>query len=351
MSREAFHLLLERYLQNRCTDEEKEIIEKWYGMLDKQDMEDADATQVSALEQKLWDRIHENAIAAEDETPVRKLKPHYKISKTLITAAAAVIAGFVIITAYIFFKTDSKKPEFMVAAIADHINSVANNTARPMVVSLEDGSTVTLQPKSLLKYPKHFSKTVREVTLEGDGFFEISKNPSRPFLVYNSNVITRVVGTSFIVKTNSAANETEVTVKTGKVIVSPNSGGLSFKLDKLLKSEKGVVLTPNQKTVYSASENTFATTLVDKPMPIAKNNKQPVKESYSFNDSRVADVLNQLQKSYGIEFVVEDKELYNYTFTGDLSEQNLFSQLDFLCESIQATYQVKETKIIIKEKK
>lgn len=351
MSREAFHLLLERYLQNRCTDEEKEIIEKWYGMLDKQDMEDADATQVSALEQKLWDRIHENAIAAEDETPVRKLKPHYKISKTLITAAAAVIAGFVIITAYIFFKTDSKKPEFMVAAIADHINSVANNTARPMVVSLEDGSTVTLQPKSLLKYPKHFSKTVREVTLEGEGFFEISKNPSRPFLVYNSNVITRVVGTSFIVKTNSAANETEVTVKTGKVIVSPNSGGLSFKLDKLLKSERGVVLTPNQKTVYSASENTFATTLVDKPMPIAKNNKQPVKESYSFNDSRVADVLNQLQKSYGIEFVVEDKELYNYTFTGDLSEQNLFSQLDFLCESIQATYQVKETKIIIKEKK
>jgi len=351
MSREAFHLLLERYLQNRCTDEEKEIIEKWYGMLDKQDMEDADATQVSALEQKLWDRIHENAIAAEDETLVRKLKPHYKISKTLITAAAAVIAGFVIITAYIFFKTDSKKPEFMVAAIADHINSVANNTARPMVVSLEDGSTVTLQPKSLLKYPKHFSKTVREVTLEGEGFFEISKNPSRPFLVYNSNVITRVVGTSFIVKTNSAANETEVTVKTGKVIVSPNSGGLSFKLDKLLKSEKGVVLTPNQKTVYSASENTFATTLVDKPMPIAKNNKQPVKESYSFNDSRVADVLNQLQKSYGIEFVVEDKELYNYTFTGDLSEQNLFSQLDFLCESIQATYQVKETKIIIKEKK
>ena len=350
MSREAFHLLLERYLQNRCTDEEKEIIEKWYGMLDKHDMEDTAPTQISALEQKLWDRIHESAIR-ETETPVRKLKPQNKPSRTLITAVAAVIAGFVIITAYIFFRVDSKKPEFIVAAIANNINSISNNGAIPMIVSLEDGSTVTLQPKSLLKYPKHFSKTVREVTLEGEGFFEISKNPSKPFLVYNSNVITRVVGTSFIVKTNSTASETEVTVKTGKVIVSPNSGSLSFKIDDLLKSGKGVVLTPNQKTVYSASENTFATTLVDKPLPIAKNNKQPIKESYSFNDSRVADVLNQLQKSYGIEFVVEDKELYNYTFTGDLSEQNLYSQLDFLCESIQATYQVKETKIIIKEKK
>jgi len=349
MSREAFHLLLERYLQNRCTDEEKEIIEKWYGMLDKHDMEDIAPTQINALEQKLWDRIHESAIT-EDETPVRKLKPQRQTSRTLITAVAAVIAGFVIITAYVFFRVDSKKPEFMVASIANNINSVSNNTAMPMVVNLEDGSSVTLQPKSLLKYPKHFSKTVREVTLEGEGFFEICKNPSKPFLVYNSNVITRVVGTSFIVKTNSTASETEVTVKTGKVIVSPNSGTLSFKIGDLLKSGKGVILTPNQKTVYSASENTFATTLVDKPLPIAKNNKQPIKESYSFNDSRVADVLNQLQKSYGIEFVVEDKELYNYTFTGDLSEQDLYSQLDFLCESIQATYQVKETKIIIKEK-
>jgi len=349
MSREAFHLLLERYLQNRCTDEEKEIIEKWYGMLDKHDMEDIAPTQINALEQKLWDRIHESAIT-EDETPVRKLKPQRQTSRTLITAVAAVIAGFVIITAYVFFRVDSKKPEFMVASIANNINSVSNNTAMPMVVNLEDGSSVTLQPKSLLKYPKHFSKTVREVTLEGEGFFEISKNPSKPFLVYNSNVITRVVGTSFIVKTNSTASETEVTVKTGKVIVSPNSGTISFKIGDLLKSGKGVILTPNQKTVYSASENTFATTLVDKPLPIAKNNKQPIKESYSFNDSRVADVLNQLQKSYGIEFVVEDKELYNYTFTGDLSEQDLYSQLDFLCESIQATYQVKETKIIIKEK-
>lgn len=351
MSREAFHLLLERYLQNRCTDEEKEIIEKWYGMLDKHDMEDVDSTQVSALEQKLWDRIHESAIVVEGEVPVRKLKSHNRPSRALVAAVAAIVAGFVIITAYIFFTGDSKKPEFLAAAVADDINSIANNTLQPMLVNLEDGSTVILQPKSLLKYPKHFSKTIREVTLKGEGFFEISKNPSRPFLVYNSNVITRVVGTSFIVKTNEIANETEVTVKTGKVIVSPNSGSLSFKIDEILKSAKGVVLTPNQKTVYSASENTFATTLVDKPLPIAKNSKQPSKENYSFNDSRVADVLNQLQKSYGVEFVVEDKELYNYTFTGDLSEQNLFSQLDFLCESIQATYQVKETKIIIKEKK
>ncbi|HMI05622.1 MAG TPA: FecR domain-containing protein [Pedobacter sp.] len=350
MSREAFHLLLERYLQNKCTDEEKEIIEKWYGMLDQQDMQDIAPAQVKALEQKLWDRIHENALASESEIPIRKLKPAFRLSMILRTAAA-MIASFILIAGYLFFSTESEKPEFIKSASANDINSTANDTGKPLIVKLEDGSLVTLQPNAMLKYPRHFSKSVREVSLDGEGFFEISKNPLRPFLVYNKNVITRVVGTSFIVKTNSAATETEVTVKTGKVIVSPNSGSLSFKIDGLLTSGKGVVLTPNQKTVYNASENSFATTLVDKPLPIVtKNNKQTAKESYSFNDIRVAEVLNQLQKSYGIEFTVEDKELYNYTFTGDLSEQNLYSQLDFLCESIQATYEVKGTKIIIKGK-
>jgi transmembrane sensor len=356
MSREAFHLLLERYLQNKCTDEEKEIIEKWYGMLDKQDMQDIAPAQINALEQKMWDRIHENALASEIEVPVSeisalKLKPSFRLSITLRTAAAAVIAGFILISGYLFVNTGSKKPEFIRSASVDDIHTTTNNTAKPLIIKLEDGSRVTLQPNARLRYPRHFFKSVREVSLEGEGFFEISKNPLRPFLVYNKNVITRVVGTSFIVKTNNTATETEVTVKTGKVIVSPNSGSLSFKIDGLLTSDKGIVLTPNQKTVYNASENSFATTLVDIPLPIAsKNSKQTTKESYSFNDTRVAEVLNQLQKSYGIEFSVEDKELYNYTFTGDLSEQNLYSQLDFLCESIQATYEVKGTKIIIKEK-
>ena len=53
--------------------------------------------------------------------------------------------------------------------------------------------------------------------LDGEGFFEISKNPSRPFLVYNKNVITRVLVTSFVVKNNPSGSETEVAVKTGKV--------------------------------------------------------------------------------------------------------------------------------------
>jgi len=349
MGREAFHLLLERYLENKCTDEEKEIVKKWYGMLDKQDIQDAGPVEINALEEKLWERIHEETIPVEREYARTEVKPIAKLSRIFRFSAAAVLAGLVMTAGYLFFVNRNSTPEFITSAVSNDIQEYINAGDKPMTIKLEDGSLVTLRPKAVLKYPTHFSKSLREVSLEGEGFFEISKNPLKPFLVYNKNVITRVVGTSFIVKTNSNKNETEVIVKTGKVIVSPNSG--HFKIKDLLASDHGVVLTPNQRTVYNASEHTFSTSLVDQPLPIGlKNDKVPGKENYLFNDTPIAGVLGQLQKSYGIEFIVEDETLYKYTFTGDLSEQNLYSQLDFLCESIKATYKVKGTKIIISAK-
>ncbi|MDR6783121.1 transmembrane sensor [Pedobacter africanus] len=346
MSREAFHLLLEKYLNNSCTPEEKEIVEKWYGMLDKQDLA---AEEITGLEEKLWDKIHEAAIPARQEPAQPASKPNYRLKQLLRFSAAAVLAGLLLSAGYLFFGNKSRKPEFVVSNVSNGTMKYANTGDKPVTIKLEDGSSVILQPKAVLKYPSHFSAALREVALEGEGFFEISKNPLRPFLVYNKNVITRVVGTSFTVKTNHGKNETEVIVKTGKVVVSPNSGNVNLKA--LLKSRNGVILTPNQKTVYNASKNTFATSLVDHPEPIElKGSKAPVKENYLFNDTPVATVLTQLQKSYGIEFIVEDKQLYTYTFTGDLSEQNLYRQLDFLCESIGASYKPKGTKIMISSK-
>lgn len=348
MSREAFHLLLERYLENRCTDEEKEIVEKWYGMLDRQDIQNANTTEINVLEEKLWERIHNEVLPVEQESALLLDKPRVK-SLIFRLSAAAILVGMMLTAGYLFFVQKNNQSEYPAFAVSEDIKVYTNDEVNPVTIKLEDGSSVTLQPQTVLKYPLHFSKTLREVSLEGEGFFEISKNPEKPFLVYNKNVITRVVGTSFIVKTTANKNETEVIVKTGKVIVSPNS--INFSIKDLMKSEDGVVLTPNQKTVYNATRNTFATSLVDQPVSIdLQGTKALVKEYYLFNDTPVGEVLSRLQKSYGIEFIVEDRALYNYTFTGDLSEQNLYSQLDFLCESIKASYSVKGTKIIISAK-
>lgn len=350
MKRQALHSLLEKYLQNKCSVEELIVIEKLYGMLDRDDLEEIYPNELPTLEQKLWDRINlETCISDEDPSSDEKLPPVKRLPRIIWFAAAAAISVLILFTGYLFLY-NHQNPQYLKFQSLANMLEKKNNSLTPLEVKLEDGSVVILQPSSSLSYPQHFSAKMREVSLSGEGYFLISKNPHRPFFVYNKNVITRVVGTSFIIKANPSTDETQVIVKTGKVMVSRNQDQhLHFK--QLFNQEKKVVLTPNQKTTYTKDNDDFKTTLVADPIPvISAVNQKSAKATYFFEDAPITEVLNQLQTTYGIEILIEDQELYNNTFTGDISKQNLYKKLDLLCHTLKAHYEISGTKIIIKTK-
>ena len=97
-----------------------------------------------------------------------------------------------------------------------------NNSNMPQIITLSDGSSVLLQPNSKLSYPKIFIGNQRKVYLSGEAFFEISKNPKKPFFVYANEIVTKVVGTSFRIRAYSNQPNVEVLVRTGKVKVRSN---------------------------------------------------------------------------------------------------------------------------------
>lgn len=349
MSREAFHLLLDRYLQGTCTDEEKRIVEELYGMLDKEDLEEINPREINTMEQKLWDRIHVDISTPETANPV--FIKHSRRSSGMWTGIAAAVTGFLLITGYVFFKEETRIPTFLAVQSVQGVKECTNTSGKPEKITFEDGSSVILEKNAVVKYPAHFSRDVREVTLEGAGFFQISKDASRPFMVYSKDVITKVLGTSFMIRTSASGKSTEVSVHTGKVQVSPVSGRLAI-VKEILGTDKAIFLTPNQKAVFISDQKVFEKTLVSNPEPVmAELRGTEVKDAFAFNDAPLAEVIAQLKKTYEIDFVVESGALYNNTFTGDLSEQSLYNKLDFLCESIKATYEISGTSIIIKSKK
>lgn len=350
MSREAFHLLLDRYLQGKCTDEEKRIVEELYGMLDKQDLDEINSREINTMEQKLWDRIHVDISSPESTNPA--FIKQGRLSAGMWRGVAAAVAGFVFITAgYLFFKEETRIPIFLAVQSVQGVKECTNTSGKPEKITFEDGSSVVLEKNAMVKYPAHFSRDVREVTLEGAGFFQISKDASRPFMVYSKDVITKVLGTSFMIRTSTSGKSTEVSVHTGKVQVSPVSGRLAI-VKGILGTDKAVFLTPNQKAVFVSDQGVFEKMLVSNPEPVtAEARNAEVKEAFAFNDAPLAEVIAQLKKTYQIDFIVENAALYNNTFTGDLSEQSLYNKLDFLCESIKATYEISGTSIIIKNKK
>lgn len=116
------------------------------------------------------------------------------------------------------------------------------------LVTLPDSTQIWINAGSLVKIPAEWSKdSIREVYLEGEGFFDVRKDPSRPFVVHTTEATIRVLGTSFNIE---AYHQIAVTVATGKVQFSNKDG-------------QSVTLTKNQRSVWMAGEGEFQTTQAD----------------------------------------------------------------------------------------
>ena len=96
---------------------------------------------------------------------------------------------------------------------------------------MPDGSTIFLNRNSEFSYRSNFGDRSRNVILTGEAFFEIAPDASKPFIIDAGNARVRVVGTSFNVITSNSESAVEVFVKTGKVMLSSNSGSESIALD------------------------------------------------------------------------------------------------------------------------
>jgi transmembrane sensor len=346
MSREIFQDLLEKYHKGLCTDAEKKIVEQWYRLLDAEDAI-VEPEELASLEQKLWDKIN---LHISEEEPVSTLRSTKKVFTMKRILRFAAVIGIAVPLLLLFMPPAHDQNATFLTENADALKTIYNVSSRPKVITLEDGSRVTLEPKARLTFPSHFLKSRREVSLVGNGFFLISKNPKRPFLVYNKHIVTRVLGTSFSIRLNPNTNETEVTVKTGKVLVTPNTQSAVVSVPVLFTKPKGVTLVPNEKTIYNVAKEGFKTTLADNPVPVLKAQSGLEPLSFTYNDALVKDVVAGLTKTYGVQIVLNNDELKDVTFTGDLSTLNLYNKLDFLCQSIAANYRVEGTRILITKK-
>jgi ferric-dicitrate binding protein FerR (iron transport regulator) len=281
------------------------------------------------------------------ESLPRRRKP-FSILRHWAAAAAVLIciAG----AAWIFaLRSGHGQGGSLAGLIPDSMTKKTNATAQPLLVALEDGSTVLLQPQATIHYPQQFAANGREVYLEGDAFFKVAKNPYKPFYVYYNNVVTKVLGTSFHVGTNRSTGNVEVAVQTGRVQVYENE-----KLLKARQESSGVIITPNEKAIYKADQRIFEATLVEDPQPVAANGQNDsvakAKANFVFEHIRLADLFKQLEKRYAIEIVVENEGLYNCMFSGDVSQQDLYGKLKIICLTTDAAYEINGTRILIKGK-
>jgi len=190
-----FIQLAEKFTQNKCSWEEKRAVEEFFKKL----QDNGQGIPYNLPEEKrtlLLKRI--NSKIAKPKNRLSHL--YHRMVK--IAAIAIIFLGITFLASYLI-NTGS-------------ISQVAAKGEKKTIL-LPDGSLVFLNSKSSISYSKDF-KNKRELKLTGEAYFEVKKNPERPFLVETEKIKTRVLGTSFNIKAYKNS-QTMVSVNTGKVEV------------------------------------------------------------------------------------------------------------------------------------
>ena len=260
------------------------------------------------------------------------------------------VAAMIALTAAMFWyfarENEHTPYDTMVEAKGMKTIEKINNAGTPLIVSLSDGSSITLQPGSKLSYPEEFDRDKREVILSGEGFFDVARDPERPFRVYAGEIVTKVLGTSFHVRAYEKDADITVKVVTGKVSV------LTSKLTKERRGAgepaDGLILTPNQMAVYARSPEKLTRTLVENPGIIKSSAKKS--SDYNFEDTPVPLVFRALEEGYGVTIVYNTEQLAGCTVTAPLENENLYEKLDMICKVIRAGYEIVDAQVVITSK-
>lgn len=274
-------------------------------------------------------------------TPVRKWhKPWFKIAAAASIVLISALAYQVLMSPHAL----PALPEMSETSMATPIfETLANYDSQPKQYQLPDLSKVTLQPGSIIRFVRNFDGPVRELTLSGEAFFDVTKNPEKPFIVTANRLVTKVLGTSFSIKAREESLNIIVEVKTGKVTV------FTANKDHVQDPEtQGMILRPNQKVEYVKSEEKMTRSLVRDPEPQMPPEMLKV---FKFDEAPVPTILEAMKKIYQIEILYDKDMLAECLLNTSLTNETLFQKLDVICAAINATYKVVDGEIIIDGKK
>ncbi|RFZ81145.1 FecR family protein [Mucilaginibacter terrenus] len=329
--------LLEKYLRGDCSEEEKALVKQWYASFDNESgyLDTLAATELQNLEDKIYSRILANIEVTDADNvvnlPARRPGKWYKV------AGAAAVLLMISTAALFYFRTNNNIPSTLDTAAVETI-AVTNNSDHIYRSVLPDSSTVWLNPHATLHYPKVFGNKARMVSMTGECFFEVTKNPARPFIITGNTIVTKVWGTSFLIRDNGTGEKANVSVVTGKVSVSikdRNTGNL-------LSLNKGeVILYPQQKATYLANTHVLS----QEKMVDNSTLKIWQHVSLNFDNKPLKDIVRVLNTTFDVSIRVTDTEINKYKLNADLSGLNLPEILEALSKSMNIDYAVKNSTI------
>lgn len=270
--------LLYRFFNKETTLEEEKKIRLW--------IEESDENRQEFFrERKLFD-----AILLHGDLAYKKVRHRFYIPWRRIVAALSGVAAIVLLTIYVttYFLQQSFRDETM--------NTVIVPQGQRVSLTLADGTKVWLNAKTKMEYPQSFKAfDERIVKVDGEAYFEVSKNKNRPFIVKTSKGDVEVLGTKFYVSAYATTDIFETSLIEGRV--------------KVYTAYEDMTLYPKDKAVL---QNGILTRKHIDDMDIYRWRDG----LYCFKNLSFEDVLKQFEIYYDVRFVKENPQMANPKLNG-----------------------------------
>jgi transmembrane sensor len=310
MSQKEYEILTD-FINGTLKEEERKAISKHIKDYNSNRMNTEQSQQFNT--DNAWNKLHER-IMKEGKDYVNIQRFHY------IRIAASIMLFLALSTIVYFIYTGINAGRFAEVQSGTEIKEVL----------LPDGSKITLNTNSSINYPKEFSGNDRTVEFKGEAFFEITKNPNKPFIVKSGDAEIRVLGTSFNVE-NQNNRLIRVFVETGKVQLAD-------------KTDNKITITPGEE---GKLENN---TLTENNAP-DKNVLSWKTKSFVYENELLSKIIQDFNKVYHANIVFENDAIGNYRLTTMvLHEKSLNSALTIICTPRNLEFKTVKNQIIIYQK-
>lgn len=248
-------------------------------------------------QQKINQRI--DALEAENEPfSQRRLFLRYKIAASI--SLILLFAGFAYYLAPWNLPSEVKQGAWV---------EKSTQNSQVATFTLTDGSRVTLNANSKIRYAALRNAPTREVYLDGEAFFEVTPDPERPFVIRTEALTTRVLGTSFSVSAYPKDDLAKVTVATGRVAVD-------------LPERPATVLHPNRRLVYNKRNKTRSEHSANLANELAWREGRLV-----FEGAKLSQVARVLERYYNVTISFENEDPQSCLITATFKQETLFHVL------------------------
>ena len=274
--------ILYKFFEGKASPKEQRLIGQWLDESEKH-------KEVLVRERMVFDAMIVSG-GITDRQSVQSRKKRTRVVFMELLRVAAVILVMFLVGGYIYVR---KMEEIRLAN-----NIVTVPVGQRVNLQLPDGTSVWLNASSEIIYPAYFSGSTREIHLNGEAYFEVEHNASKPFIVHTETFDIKVLGTKFNVEAYTGMEGFTTALMEGSVEVTDRKN-----------KDKSVRLYPAQKVAFRNGELCKS--------PIDNYDVYRWREGLiCFKETRFADLMRQLEKNYGVRILINNEAVKEKVFSG-----------------------------------